>query len=139
VIILDTNVVSALMIEEPDPIVTRWLDRYPPESVWTTAVTIFELRLGIEVLPASRKRRALEDQLSRAVNDDLEGRVLAVDFDASHRAAELSARRRARGRPIDIRDTLIAGIALSRRAELATHNVRHFADLDLAVTDPWDR
>jgi len=137
VIILDTNVISALMVEEPEPVVASWLDRYPPESVWTTAVTVFELRLGIEILPHGRKRRALEEQFAHTLNDDLQGRVLAVDFDASHRAAALSARRRARGNPIDIRDTLIAGIAISRKAELATRNIRHFADLDLPVIDPW--
>jgi predicted nucleic acid-binding protein len=138
VIILDTNVVSALMTEEPDPIVTSWLDGYPSESVWITAITIFELRLGIEILPASRKRREFEDQFARLVHDDLQGRVVAVDLEAAERGAELSARRRSRGKPIEIRDTLIAGIVLSRRAEFATRNVRHFADLDLPVVDPWN-
>jgi len=58
---------------------------------------------------------------------------------ASHTAAVLAARRRARGNPIDIRDTLIAGIAISRKAELATRNIRHFDDLNVAVVDPWAR
>jgi predicted nucleic acid-binding protein len=50
VIILDTNVISALMRSEPDPVVVRWLDALPPESLWTTAITVFEVRLGLEVL-----------------------------------------------------------------------------------------
>lgn len=137
-IILDTNVISALMTEVPDTTVVQWLDRHAPESVWTTAVTIFELRSGIELLPASRKRHRLEQQFSRFVHDDIQDRVLPLDAHAAHEAAILSARRQQRGRPIDTRDTMIAGIAISQKADLATRNVRHFADLDVTVIDPWN-
>jgi predicted nucleic acid-binding protein len=137
VIILDTNVVSALMTDEPDATVARWLDRQPRESIWTTTVTIFELRVGIELLPVSRKRQRIEEQFSRFVHEDIQDRVLTLDARAAHEAAILSARRRLRGMPIETRDTMIAGIVISRRAEFATRNVRHFADLD-AVIDPWD-
>jgi predicted nucleic acid-binding protein len=62
-----------------------------------------------------------------------------VDFDSSAalEAALIAATRRKAGRPIDIRDTQIAGIALARRASLATRNVRHFSDLKVPVIDPW--
>ena len=136
-IILDTNVVSALMMNNPDPAIIRWLDHHPPESVWTTAVTVFELRVGIERLPPSRKRRELEEQFDRVIHQDLDDRVLVLDASAAEKAAVLSARRQERGRPIEIRDTMIAGIVLARRAELATSNVRHFQDLAVPVIDPW--
>jgi hypothetical protein len=125
------------MINQPEPAVARWLDRNAPESVWTTSVTIFELRFGIERLPASRKRRDLEDQFGRVIHDDIQDRVLALDLAAAGEAAILSARGHSRGQPIETRDAMIAGIALSRRAELATRNVRHFRDLGLPVIDPW--
>lgn len=136
-IVLDTNVVSALMADRPDTTVARWLDRLPTESVWTTVVTTFELRVGIELLPVGRKRQQLEQEFSRFVHDDIEDRVLPLDARAAHEAAVLSARRRQRGRSIDARDTMIAGIVMSRRADFATRNVRHFADLDVPVIDPW--
>lgn len=136
-IILDTNVVSALMVDEPDPSVIRWLNRQPGGSVWTTAVTIYELRVAIELLPTSRKRRALEEEFARLVHDDLQSRVLSLDVEAAQQAAALAARRRLRGTPMEIRDTMIAGISISRLANLATRNVRHFADLDISVVDPW--
>ena len=41
-IILDTNVLSALMLREADPRVVDWLDGQAPESIWTTSVTVFE-------------------------------------------------------------------------------------------------
>ena len=60
-IVLDTNVISALMRTEPDPAVVGWLDGLPPESVWTTSVTVFEIRMGLEILAPGRRRRHLRD------------------------------------------------------------------------------
>jgi predicted nucleic acid-binding protein len=137
VIILDTNVVSALMRTTPDPGVIRWLDRQPAESIWITTITLFEVRFGLARLPAGRRRRALEDGFAQVLVDDLDHRVLDFDAAASDAAAALAAARERAGRTADLRDTLIAGIAVARRATVATRNVRHFADLDVPVVDPW--
>ena len=136
-IILDTNVLSAVMRPEPDPRVVAWLDRQASESIWITSITVFEARLGLALLPASRRRRALELSLALLLHDDLENRVLDFDSDAAVAAAMLAAKRQKAGRPADIRDTEIAGIAIARRAALATRNVRHFKDLDIPVINPW--
>lgn len=87
-IVLDTNVVSALMQRAPAPAIVAWLDRQPPASVWTTAVTVFEIRFGLGLLPSGRRRRQLEDAFTRAVGDDFEGRVLPFDEEAARAAAE---------------------------------------------------
>lgn len=136
-IILDTNVLSALMRTAPDPAVVAWLDRQPGDSVWITSVTVFEARLGLALLPESRRRRLLEAAFARLVEDDLENRVLDFDTAAATSAASLAAERQRAGHPADMRDTQIAGIATSRRATLATRNVRHFADLKVPIVDPW--
>ncbi len=136
-IILDTNVLSALMRKVPDADVVVWLDRQPAESVWITSITLFEARLGIALLPDGKRRRALTSAFGRLLDEDLENRVLDFDTGAANEAAELAARRQRAGRPIDIRDTRIAGIALARHATLATRNTRHFADLEINVIDPW--
>ena len=136
-IVLDTNVLSALMRTAPDPVVIAWLDRQPGESVWITSVTLFEVRFGLARLPAGRRRRTLEEAFSRLLADDLDHRVLDFDTAAAGAAAALAADRERAGRPADLRDTLIAGIAMVRRATIATRNVRHFADLDVPVVDPW--
>jgi toxin FitB len=137
VIILDTNVLSALMRTAPETSVVAWLDRQPAESVWITSITVFEARLGLALLARGRRRRALETAFTRLLEDDLENRVLDFDVAAASSAASLAAERRKAGRPADMRDTQIAGIALARRATLATRNVRHFADLKVLVVDPW--
>ena len=136
-IILDTNVVSALMRKAPDGAVIAWLDNQPAESIWITSVTLFEAHLGLALLPDGKRRTALASAFARLLEEDLQNRVLVFDTGAAIEAAELAARRQRAGRPFDIRDTQIAGIALARRATLATRNARHFADLKINVIDPW--
>jgi len=138
VIILDTNVLSALMRKEPDDSVVGWLDRQPPESIWITAITLFESRLGLALLPAGRRRQLLETAFDKLLVEDLENRVLDFDSAAANQAAALAAERQAAGRPVDMRDTQIAGIAIARRATIATRNVRHFEGLRVRVVDPWN-
>jgi hypothetical protein len=113
------------------------MDRQAAESVWTTSVTLFEARVGLALLPRGRRRSALEASFARVIDEDLEGRVLDFDSAAAGEAAPLAAERQKAGRPVEIRDTLIAGIALARRGTVATRNVRHFADLKVPVVDPW--
>ncbi len=136
-IILDTNVLSALMRTSPDAPVVAWLDRQPADSVWITSITVFESRLGLALLAQGKRRRTLEAAFARLLEDDLENRVLDFDAAAATSAASLAADRQRAGHPIDMRDTQIAGIALARHATLATRNVRHFADLKVPVVDPW--
>ena len=136
-IILDTNVLSALMRTAPEARVVAWLDRQPAESVWITSITLFEARLGLALLPSGRRRQALEAAFARLLKEDLENRVLDFDSAAATEAASLAAARQKKGRPVDMRDTQIAGIALARRATLATRNVRHFGDLKISIVDPW--
>lgn len=135
--ILDTNVLSALMRESPDQSVAAWLDGLPSESVWTTSVTVFEIRLGIELLAEGRRRRLLEEAFTRSLEADLEGRVLPLDDVAAQAAGVIAAEQRRVGRPVEIRDVQIAGIVRARRATLATRNTRHFDALGLALVDPW--
>jgi len=137
VIILDTNVLGALMHTVPDPKVVAWLDRQPAESVWITSITLFETRFGLALLPLGRRRRAIESAFDQLLNEDLENRVLDFDSAAATAAASVAAARQKRGQPVDMRDTQIAGIALARHATLATRNARHFADLKISIINPW--
>jgi predicted nucleic acid-binding protein len=138
VIILDTNVLSALMRTAPEPAVVRWLDRQPVESIWIASITLFETRLGLALLPRGRRRQTLESAFDQLLQEDLDNRVLDFDSAAATEAAALAATRQRAGRPVDMRDTQIAGIARARRAALATRNVRHFQDAGVTLIDPWD-
>jgi len=137
VIILDTNVISALMRGNPEKRVVRWLDQQPAQSIWITSVTLFEARLGIALLPKGKRQQALEASFGRLVQEDLENRIADFDATAAREAAALAAARQKAGRHVDLRDTQIAGIALARRATLVTRNVKHFQGLKITVIDPW--
>jgi len=137
VIILDTNVVSALVREHVSAGVRSWFDLQPRASIVTTAITAFELRYGVEIMPKGERRDRLAAALARILGDTLGGRILSVDARSADAAGRLMARRRASGRTVDAADTLIAGIALVHGATLATRNLRHFDDLGVTVIDPW--
>ena len=136
-IILDTNVLSALMRTIPDAAVLHWLDRQPAASVWITSITLFETRFGLALLPAGRRQQVLEAAFDDLLREDLENRILDFDSAAATAAASLAAARQKSGRPVDMRDAQIAGIVLARRATLATRNIRHFVDLKISIIDPW--
>ena len=136
-IVLDTNVLSALMRTTPDAVVVEWLDRQPADSVWLTSITVFEARFGLALLPRGRRRSSLERGFERVLTEDLSSRVLTLDEMAALTAAQIAADRQRAGRIVDLRDTLIAGIAQARRATIATRNTRHFEGLDVPVVDPW--
>jgi predicted nucleic acid-binding protein len=136
-IVLDTNVISALMREPAQPAVLHWLDEQPAESIWTTTITIFEVRFGLALLPLGKRRKALESAFDALVGEDLQNRVLEFDSAAAVAAASLGALRRSAGRPLEMRDLQIAGIALARRGTLATRNVRHFEGTGVPLINPW--
>ncbi len=137
-IILDTNVLSALMQSMPDARVVAWLDNQPAESIWISSVTLFEARYGLDLLPDGLRKTTLRQRFDILLAEDLENRVLVFDANAATEAAALASMRKAKGRPVDMRDTFIAAIAQARRATLATRNLRHFEDLDVPVVNPWE-
>jgi toxin FitB len=136
-IILDTNVLSELMRQMPDHRVLAWLDRQPQTSVWITALTMFEIQFGIETLVPSKRRTQLMKTFESTLVEDIGQRIAPFDAAAAQHAAILMASRHKEGRPVELRDTLIAGIALARHATLATRNINHFQDLPVPVVDPW--
>lgn len=137
-IVLDTNVLSALMRETPDPAVVEWLDRQPAESIWTTSVTVFEIRTGIELLVPSRRRKRLDEMFAQLIDEDLDGRVQSFDLTAASTAGTIAAGQQRVGRIVEIRDVQIAGIAASRHATVATRNTRHFEGTGVDLVNPWD-
>jgi predicted nucleic acid-binding protein len=136
--ILDTNVLSAIMRTKPEAVVVEWLDRQPSDSVWLSSITVFETRFGLALLPKGRRRSGLERAFESVLTEDLANRVLDFDSVAAATATQLAADRQRAGRVVDLRDTLIAGIALARRATIATRNTKHFEGLDVPVVNPWD-
>jgi hypothetical protein len=137
-IVLDSNVISEVMRPQPNPDVLRWLDEQPNSSVWTTSVNIYEIRSGLESMPHGSKQSLLMHSFGRWLSDVIQGRIASFDESAARRSAELHALRKELGRPVDVRDTMIAGIVLATHATLATRNVKHFDDIAASVVNPWE-
>jgi hypothetical protein len=135
-IVLDTNVLSALMRQVPDQKAVAWLDGQSRSSVWTTSVTILEIRFGLQIMAAG-KRRSLLVEAFEALLDQLGHRIAPFDDEAADKAAALMALRQRKGRTVELRDTMIAGIVLARHASLATRNLAHFEDLSVPIINPW--
>ena len=135
-IILDTNVLSAVMQSEPPDTVIAWLDRQPAGSVWTTAVTIFEIEYGLQRLPKGKRRAGLEDAFRTLMTEDLGGRILSFDAQAALAAGSISAALEAEGKLVEVRDVQIAGIARASPAVVATRNIKHF-ERTCRVVNPW--
>lgn len=136
-IILDTNVLSGLMQKTPDTAVVNWLDAQTPQDIWISTITVFEVRYGLQLLVEGPKREGLLQRFEDLVTQDLSQRVVVFDNRAAQASSQLAAQRKAKGRPVDIRDTFIAGIAIAQGATLATRNIKHFDDLPTAVVNPW--
>ena len=135
-IVLDTNVLSALMLEPPEEKVSNWLNRQPRTSIWLTSITVFEVHFGLEIMPAGKRRTALLHAFERLLAK-LDHRVVPLDHDAAQLAAELMARWRKLGRSRDLRAAMIAAITSAHHAILATRNTAHFEDAGITLIDPW--
>lgn len=135
-IVLDTNVVSELMRPAPDASVAGFVRRHPARDLYTTAVTLAEIRYGIARLPTGRRRELLAAAADDLFTDFAE-KVLPFDVPAAAQYADVVVRRERAGRPISGFDAQIAAICRVRRATLATRNVRDFDDTGVDTVDPW--
>ena len=131
--LLDTNVISETARQRPALRVMTWLAAR--SRLLVSSVSWFEIRRGIDVLPRSRRRQALEDWLQRWETSGLE--VLAFDREAATEAARLEVESRRRGRSIEFRDLFVLGTARASGLVVATRNVSDFDGLGVEIFDPF--
>ncbi len=136
-ILLDTNVVSAVMKPTPVQPVLDWLNGEKSTRLYLSTISIAEIRYGLCILPAGKRRRALEGRFERFVARGFEQRTLAFDERAARLYGELMGHRRKIGRPMSILDGQIAAIARANRFAVATGNVRDFEGCGLEILNPF--
>ena len=119
-----------------DERVDGWLRATPEDTLLASVLTFAEIRRGIELLPAGKRRDQLEEW-----QGDLEasfaGRLLPVTKEIGDRWAILSALAQRRGTPLAFVDGLIAATALVHHLTVVTRNTKDFAELSVALFDPW--
>ncbi|HMD86883.1 MAG TPA: type II toxin-antitoxin system VapC family toxin [Terriglobia bacterium] len=136
-ILLDTNVISEPMRPNPDPKVLAWLDAQAAESLYLATVSLAELLLGIERLPAGKRRKALAAALHEQIIALFGKRIVPFDLDAAETYAQIVTRARRHGHPIAVADAQIAAIAASRQLTVATRDEAPFQAAGVPAINPW--
>jgi len=136
-IILDTNVLSEPLKPRPESAVIEWLDAQEPQTLFVTSINLAELLAGIALLPAGRRRTALQLAMAQRIEPLFAGRILNFDTPSAQAFARVNANARAMGNPIGFADCAIAAIAASRGFTLATRNGHDFVGTQIGLIDPW--
>jgi toxin FitB len=137
VILLDANVVSEPLRAAPDARVIEWIDAQPLETLFLSAITVAELRAGVALLPAGRRRAGLHESLEKRVLPLFAGRVLPFDLACTQAYATLMSKARAAGLAIASADGYIAAIAAANGLAVASRDTGPFKAAGAAVIDPW--
>jgi len=137
VIVLDTNVLSEALKPAPADTVLRWLAAQAPATVFTTTITLAEILYGLEMLPVGKRRLRLLSAVEKMFAEQFDQRILTFDEDAARLFASIAASRSAAGRPISQPDAMIAAIARSHHAAVATRNTDDFVHCGIQVVNPW--
>ncbi len=136
-ILLDTNVVSEPLRQVPDPRVIEWIDAQSLQTLYLSAITVAELRSGVALLPAGKRRSTLHDNLETRLLPLFTGRVLPFDMACTSACASQMARARNAGLSIATADGYIAAIAAAHGLSVATRDTAPFEAAGVAVINPW--
>ncbi len=136
-ILLDTNVISELMLANPNQNVLSWLDQQLDEDLYICAITKAEIEWGIALLPDGRRKKRLSNAASEVLTA-FSKRCLVYDCETTHQYVAIANCSRISGRPMTVEDMLIAAIAQANNYILATRNVSDFNFLpNLRLINPW--
>ena len=132
--LVDANVLSEATKPEPDHRVLAWLARHERE-ITVDPIILGEIRFGIFLLPAGKRRARLERWFEEGVE-----RIHCLPWEAATglRWARLLAELRTSGRTMPIKDSLIAATALLHGLAVATLNRRDFERAGVEIVDPFD-
>ena len=136
-ILLDTKVMSEPFRRVPEARVVAWIDAQAMETLYLCAITVAELRAGVALLPAGKRRAGLQDNLEKRVLPLFAGRVLPFDLACTPAYAALMAKARSAGLAIATADGYIAAIAAANGFAVATRDASPFDAAGVAVIDPW--
>lgn len=132
--LVDTNVLSELRRQAPDPRVVEWFALRPPVTLYLSVLTLGEIRRGIDAVPSAKRRAALADWLETGLPAYFSGRILPIDERVADRWGRMLAEA---GRPLPAIDSLLAATAAVHGLAVVTRNVRDFQGLGVPVIDPW--
>lgn len=136
-IIVDTNVLSELMKQQPDARLLEWAQKTPSDQIWTTAICVAEINFGLQRLPTGKRRQGLLMALGQLM-DNLGQRVLAFDRLAANHFGILAAEQERSGFSVGLADLQIAAIVAAHQGILATRNIKDFQNFEIKLFNPWE-
>ena len=136
-IVLDTNVVSEPLKLRPNEAVIAWLDAQMPETFYITSISLAEVYAGLAAMPASKRRTALQAEVSSKIMLLFEDRILSFDKNTALAFAAVTTATEKVGRPMSFADTAIAAITAQNGFTLATRNEADFEHAGVKVINPW--
>lgn len=137
-ILLDTNVISEPQRREPNARVLDWIDAQALETLYLSAIAVAELRAGIALMPAGKRRDGLHENLEKRLLPMFANRVLPFDMACTKAYAELLAKSRDAGLAVETADAFIAAVALANGFAVATRDTTPFEAAGLNVINPWE-
>lgn len=136
-IVLDTNVLSEFMKAQADPAVENWLRKFDYHDLYTTSINEAEILGGLALMPAGRRRSDLESAARQMFVEDLSGHILSFGHADALNYAEIMANRQGLGRRIQPLDAMIAAVARTHVAAVATRDIADFEHCGVELLDPW--
>jgi predicted nucleic acid-binding protein len=136
-IVLDTNVISETMRRVPNAAVVEWLDSQPANDLFLCTPVLAEIYYGVARLDESMRKSNLLRSYRQIVAEVFEGRILPFDAPAAEAYGELVAELESEGNPITVIDAMIAAIAQSNAATLATRNMARFTKTGVTLVNPF--
>lgn len=135
--LLDTNVLSEWVKPRPDLRIVQWLSETDEDRIFISAVTLAELRYGIERLQQGSRRKRLDEWLRHELPLRFESRVLSVDSSVADAWGRIVARSEAVGRPISVIDAFLAATAEVHSLTLVTRDASDFEVVLKSIVNPW--
>jgi tRNA(fMet)-specific endonuclease VapC len=137
--LLDTCVISELVAKQPNLHVVQWVDSIAEDKLFLSAITIGEIKRGIEKLVDSSRKSALSEWLEADLLIRFADRILPIDIPVMLIWGQLTADLEKQGRRMPAIDSLIAATCLQAGLDLVTRNERDFAHSGVAVVNPWEQ
>ena len=131
--LLDTDAISQTTKAKPNIGVITWIRGRQELDLCLSAITIEELRFGLELLPKGKRRRELESWLEDRVLRRFSGRILPIEERIADKCGKLFAAAKLAGNNLDIGDVLIAATASVHNLKVVTLNRKHFENLGIEL------
>ena len=135
--LIDTCCISELVKKKPDPKVITWFDDVDEFSVYVSVITFGELRKGIEKLPDSAKKDALNRWINEEMTQRFKNRILDVSMKEANEWGNVLARAEQNGTPIPAIDALIAATARVHDLKVVTRNTKDMENCGIEMINPW--